>query len=114
MFYCEQLPPAGELAHLSEDETRHASQARRLRNGDVLWLFDGRGNLARATLKNDRGRSLEALVVEHRHTPAPQPTIHLACALPKGDRGRARDVPDGGSLASCLRVEEAASRVTVS
>ena len=86
MFYCEQLPPTGELARLSEDETRHASHARRLRSGDVLWLFDGRGNLARATLQNDRGRSLEALVIEHRHAPAPQPAIHLACALPKGDR----------------------------
>jgi len=86
MFYCEQLPPVGDLAHLSEDETRHASHARRLRSGDVLWLFDGRGNLARATLKNDRGRSLEALVTEHRHAPALQPAIHLACALPKGDR----------------------------
>jgi len=86
MFYCEQLPPVGNLAHLSEDETRHASHARRLRSGDVLWLFDGRGNLARATLKNDRGRSLEALVTEHRRAPALQPAIHLACALPKGDR----------------------------
>jgi 16S rRNA (uracil1498-N3)-methyltransferase len=86
MFYCESLPNAGELVQLPEDEARHASASRRLKQGDVLWLFDGHGNLARATLAGERGRSLQATLVERRHVPAPRPAIHLACALPKGDR----------------------------
>lgn len=86
MFFCEHLPPPGELARLSEDESRHASHSRRLKIGDALWLFDGRGNVARARLQSGGGRSLEALIIDHRFEPAAQPTVHLACALPKGDR----------------------------
>ncbi len=35
---------------LNEAETRHALGSRRLRPGDVVTLFDGRGHVARATL----------------------------------------------------------------
>lgn len=86
MFYCEQLPPIGDVASLSQEESRHASAARRLKQGDALWLFDGRGNVARATLNAASGRTLGATIVEHQQWPAPNPAIHLICALPKGDR----------------------------
>ena len=88
MFFCESLPPAGEIAQLRDDEARHATAARRLKAGDTLWLFDGRGGIARARLQavHDRGRTLDAIIEEQQQQPAPAPPLHLVCALPKGDR----------------------------
>lgn len=88
LFFAEHLPEAGMTATLTGEEARHAAASRRLHPGDTLWLFDGRGGIARATLRRvgARGRELE-LQVEHRRTePLPQPPVHLACAIPKGDR----------------------------
>ena len=87
-FYSEQLADPGATLTLSGDEAHHATAVRRLRAGDVLCLFDGRGGLARATLTGitARGRALD-LRIDERHTaPPPKPAIHLVCALPKGDR----------------------------
>ncbi len=88
MFYCETLPPTGEIARLRGDEARHATASRRLKVGDVLWLFDGRGLVAQARFQalHDRGREVEAIIEERQHLPPIQPAVHLVCALPKGDR----------------------------
>jgi 16S rRNA (uracil1498-N3)-methyltransferase len=88
MFFCEALPANGEMAQLRDDEARHATAARRLKPGDTLWLFDGRGGIARARLHavHDRGRALDARIEERQQQAAPAPPLHLVCALPKGDR----------------------------
>ena len=51
-------------------------------------LIDGRGGLARATLGQitKRGHELTLRIEERRTEPPSKPSIHLACALPKGDR----------------------------
>lgn len=88
LFYCAHLDQEADKVTLVGDEARHAHRSRRLAAGDRLWLFDGRGTLARARVVRvkDRGREVEA-VVEERHTvPPPGAVRHLACALPKGDR----------------------------
>ncbi len=88
LFYCEQLAEPGTTLMLTGDEAHHATASRRLQRGDTLWLFDGHGGIARATLVHiaTRGRTLELRIEERRTEPAPTPVIHLACALPKGDR----------------------------
>jgi 16S rRNA (uracil1498-N3)-methyltransferase len=88
LFFSERLADPGATLTLSGDEAHHAFAARRLHNGETLWLFDGRGGLARTTLLHSktRGRSLELRIEERRTEPAPHPALHLACALPKGDR----------------------------
>ncbi len=88
MFYCATLPSTGGIARLHGDEARHAMAARRLQVGDTLWLFDGRGNVARARLqvRHERTQELELVVDQHQRLPPPRPIVHLACALPKGDR----------------------------
>jgi len=88
LFYAEHLPDAGAAFTLTGDEAHHAAASRRLAPGDTLWLFDGRGGLARATLGQitQRGRELALRIDERRTEPPPQPSLHLACALPKGDR----------------------------
>jgi len=88
LFFAEHLPEAGTTVTLAGEEAHHATAARRLHPGDTLWLFDGRGGTARVRLRRvgARGRELE-LQVEHRRIESPpQPPIHLACAIPKGDR----------------------------
>jgi 16S rRNA (uracil1498-N3)-methyltransferase len=86
-FYADQLAEPGKTLVLTGDEARHAAASRRLRIGDTLWLFDGHGGVARATLLNIAARRALDLRIEERRTePAPWPPIHLACALPKGDR----------------------------
>jgi 16S rRNA (uracil1498-N3)-methyltransferase len=88
LFYSEQLAEPGATLLLTGDEAHHAAAARRLHDGDTLWLFDGHGGIARATLQRvtARGRTLELRIEERRSEPPPRPALHLACALPKGDR----------------------------
>jgi 16S rRNA (uracil1498-N3)-methyltransferase len=91
LFYSEQLAEPGATLMLTGDEAHHAAAARRLHVGDTLWLFDGHGGIARTTLLRTtaRGRTLELRIEERRIEPPPKPAIHLACALPKGDRQNA-------------------------
>lgn len=88
LFFSEQLAMPGATLVLTGDEAHHASASRRLSNGDTLWLFDGHGSIARTTLLRvaARGRTLELRIEERRSEPPPRPAIHLASALPKGDR----------------------------
>jgi 16S rRNA (uracil1498-N3)-methyltransferase len=88
LFYSEHLADPGATLMLAGDEARHATASRRLQIGETLWLFDGRGGLVRATLLHitARGRALDLRIEERRVEPPPKPAIHLACALPKGDR----------------------------
>lgn len=88
LFYSENLADPGAILTLTGDEAHHATASRRLQVGETLWLFDGRGGLVRATLLHitTRGRALDLRIEERRAEPPPKPAIHLACALPKGDR----------------------------
>jgi 16S rRNA (uracil1498-N3)-methyltransferase len=88
LFYSEHLADPGATLTLTGDEAHHATASRRLQTGDTLWLFDGRGGLVRTTLLRitARGRALDLRIEERRAEPPPKPAIHLACALPKGDR----------------------------
>lgn len=88
LFYSEHLSEVGARLVLSGDEARHALAARRLQPGETLWLFDGHGAVARASLQRvgKRGRELELRVEERQTAAAPKSVLHLVCALPKGDR----------------------------
>lgn len=88
MFYCPELTGAGDTVTLQESEARHVAGSRRLKIGDGLCLFNGRGTIGRATIENidRRGKTIVAKVEECQVVPAPTPRIELACALPKGER----------------------------
>ncbi len=88
LFFAPDLPAVGGTFVLSGEEAQHATGARRLRDGDELWLFDGHGTLVRATqiASDKRGRTIELRIEERREDPPPSRRLHLACALPKGDR----------------------------
>jgi len=89
LFYCPDLPDVvGSRAVLTGDEAQHALAVRRLPLHADIALFDGRGTAARAvvTAVDRQHKTLEAKLTERRRMPAPRPAVHLACALPKGDR----------------------------
>lgn len=87
-FYYPQSIQVGATFTLSGEEARHAAVTRRLREGEVISLFDGNGNVAEATIlaADKRSPSLDLNILQLRTDPKPLPSIHLASALPKGDR----------------------------
>ncbi len=82
-FYCPELAP-GRL-DLPADEARHAARVLRLRVGDAVELFDGRGRRAPATVRavEWRGVQVEADDVEGPLRRA-RPVVEVAFAVPRG------------------------------
>lgn len=85
-FHHDPLPPVGDVASLDRDEARHVSGAHRLEVGATIVLFDGRGTTAHAELDEVSRRAVTARIRELCPHSTPRPTIHLASALPKGER----------------------------
>lgn len=87
-FYWPDLPEPESRVILSGREARHAFGARRLAEGDALRLFDGCGRVALATVEGVETPGRRATLGIRSVTQAKplRPAIHLACALPKGDR----------------------------
>ena len=88
MFYCDELACAGEYLTLAGAEAGHARGARRLADGDSVWLFDGLGTVGYAVIvAADRRAGTLKLKVQRRDVIPPAcPRVELACALPKGER----------------------------
>jgi 16S rRNA (uracil1498-N3)-methyltransferase len=85
-FYSPDPPIAGRLV-LTGDEARHLARVRRLRSGDVVEVFDGRGTAYRAEVTGLGGGRVELAV---RGDPLPDRVapchLSLATAVPKADR----------------------------
>jgi 16S rRNA (uracil1498-N3)-methyltransferase len=86
LYLVDELP-AGELAELTGPEGRHAVTVRRTRVGERLLLGDGRGGLVGGEVTAVGRDALVVRVLDRRRVPAPRPTVTLAQALVKGDRG---------------------------
>ena len=82
--YAEELAAPGGLV-LSAEEARHVA-TRRLRVGDALVLFDGRGRVAGARLASIEKRATRVEIDEIHEVPRPASGFVLASAIPKGDR----------------------------
>lgn len=77
------------MVSLDLDQTHHARDVLRLREGEAVELFDGRGWIADACLlgwpQNHRGGArLELMSIRRREAPVPR--IDVGAALPKGPR----------------------------
>lgn len=89
-FFCGSLD-SGEIL-LDPEESRHAVTSRRLRTGDPVRLFDGRGRIAAGVVAAASGtgprvRGRVRVTLQEMHSTAPpQHTLTLVCAAPKGDR----------------------------
>lgn len=87
-IFSPQLPTsAPSTCTVDADEARHAAGSRRLRSGDRVQLFNGKGVVADASLgsANPDG-SIEVAIDSLRVMPAISPTIEIATAVAKGDR----------------------------
>ena len=74
------------IVELPKEEARHVAGARRLRAGDALVLCDGAGGLAHGVLLAGTRGEIRVRVLEVEEVARPTPALHLASALPKGDR----------------------------
>lgn len=102
---------------LDPDETRHAVGVRRLQPGDAVELLDGCGGLAQAQIAESGSRAHGCVVrIEHRAIVAPPLlTVHLAAAVPKGDRQAVlldMATQFGMSMYTPLRCERSVTRVS--
>ena len=85
-FYAPQFSSSGEI-QLPEDEARHLSRVLRLKTGDVIAVFDGRGNEAAARIESIAPARVCVRVVESRAAVVePRVAVTLAQALLKNDK----------------------------
>lgn len=85
MFYVEHL--AADVVELPPAEAHHALGVLRLRDGEGVELFDGRGGWATGTIQRT-GKSAAEVHITGRsvQTERPWPRVELAFAVPKGKR----------------------------
>jgi 16S rRNA (uracil1498-N3)-methyltransferase len=77
-FYAPDLALDQEVP-LSPDEAHHLARVLRLKPGDSVALFDGRGHEALARVETMAGRRVTVRALEKR-APAPEPAIALTLA----------------------------------
>lgn len=89
VFYLPALKAGDTRITLEGDEAKHAAAVRRIRAGEEITITNGRGLLAtcEVTLVETRPPLVEASVRQVNAKPEPR-SIHLAAAMPKGDRQR--------------------------
>ncbi len=86
-IYTAQALQAGQLVRLEGSASRHLCQVLRLRGGDPLILFNGRGGEYRAELETADARACSVRLLEHDPNERESPLfIHLGLGLSKGDR----------------------------
>ncbi len=85
-FYCPEWKQNDTLAILDE-EANHAIKSLRMKLGDLLVAFDGKGNQAKARIVEIKKREMLCQVIESAYDPGDLPgDVEVAVALPKGDR----------------------------
>jgi 16S rRNA (uracil1498-N3)-methyltransferase len=80
LFYA---PDIAERPVLPDDEALHATRVLRLKEGDTIYITDGRGIRYEALLRNVSPRSCHVDILRAEHQPLPTVGIHLAVAPPK-------------------------------
>ena len=85
-FYAPGLGPGDELVDLPEDEAHHLTRVLRLRAGDEVQVFDGRGREFRARVEQ-AARGAARIRILAPLEPAPEPRVRatLVQAALKGD-----------------------------
>jgi 16S rRNA (uracil1498-N3)-methyltransferase len=85
-FYAPGLSDGSPAVDLPRDEAEHLSRVLRLRVGDLVQVFDGRGHEYRGKV-HQLGRASATVTIEGEVTPAPEPSVRLTLvqAVPKGD-----------------------------
>ena len=77
-----------QLVQLEDQEARHLRDAMRLKVGESVELFNGRGTIAEATILKVEKRKVELEIESRRTVERPKRRVTIASAIPKGDRFR--------------------------
>ena len=83
-FFCAEL--AGQVIELVGAEAHHLLNVRRVRAGEEVELFDGKGQKVRGRLKEAEKKTARIEVLERCARPAAGLDIVVACAMAKGSR----------------------------
>lgn len=83
--HAPDLPGEGEVV-LTSEESRHLVRVRRLRGGDAVVLFDGRGRSAVGTLVAADARAARVRIDGPYPDREPARAVHLAVSLPEPPR----------------------------
>lgn len=78
---------AGSAVTVEGDEAHHAVAVRRLRVGESVALTDGRGTSVVGEVASTGKRVFTVTAVTVDAVPAPEPSVTVVQALPKGERG---------------------------
>lgn len=86
-LYVPDLDPSSRTATLPDGEAHHVSRVLRLKAGDAVRVFDGRGREWTARLAPSAKRSSGVVEIVEEVAAVPEPSIHvtLAAGLLKGD-----------------------------
>ena len=88
-YYVPDLPPAGGSVLLPTTEAHHARTVMRVRSGDAIELFDGRGGVADACIETIDKRQVSCQAEPSRDdSRLPRRNVILAVGVPKGDRAK--------------------------
>ncbi|TWU40359.1 Ribosomal RNA small subunit methyltransferase E [Novipirellula aureliae] len=86
-YYCPNLPPLGGEIKLDDSESQHATRVMRVKVGESITLFDGRGHEAEATISAvSRNECWCEAFVPKRVIREPATSLDLAISLPKPER----------------------------
>jgi 16S rRNA (uracil1498-N3)-methyltransferase len=86
VFVVDVLPAVGQFT-LDGPEGHHAATVQRLRPGETVVLTDGRGGRANAVVTAAGKGALDLVVEDLSRVPAADPSVTVAQAVAKGDRG---------------------------
>ena len=82
LFFCNNLILNGEVI-LSQEESYHAAQVLRMRNGDIIHLTDGLGHLFKGELINVDSKKSLVLIIEEITQKIGDKNLHIAIAPTK-------------------------------
>lgn len=73
----------GEQVIINEEEQQHIVKVLRMRDGEELFITDGKGNLAHGTLKIEGKKASFSTIEIQRNLPDFSPKLHIAIAPTK-------------------------------
>ena len=83
----DSTPGRDAVIALPATEAHHAAHVLRLREGNPVELFDGRGGVAQGSIEYVRKGEVRVRIdAVHQRQERPLPRLHLAFAVPKGRR----------------------------
>ncbi|MBU1087420.1 MAG: 16S rRNA (uracil(1498)-N(3))-methyltransferase [Candidatus Omnitrophica bacterium] len=82
-FYIDKVDLKAHKVFISAEQAKHAHKVLRLKIGDQVTAFDGKGNQYRGALETINSNSAVIAIEKLSHFEPPLPKITLAAAIPK-------------------------------